>query len=304
MTGVERYLAELGSRLNVGTHGRARILTEVADHLDDAIAHRVQSGQRRNQAETETLNAFGSPRLIARQFNAAAGSRAMRRAPIVAIAAGIGVFSGFVFAGTTQPLSATPTNAALATQIAFFVSVLAFEVAVVAGVCAASRALSVWQLSAARGADRAFVRHCAIVSTGALGVAATGWATTMALAVNHFTAPNRATLLVGALVMALSAGSAIVAALRLRVNPMDVDGDAPDDTTGLFGIGELVIGCVRRYPVASCAAAAALSVVPAMSHAETTVAGALPWGAVQAVAVVFGFVVLGPSLELRRTNRV
>ena len=39
-----------------------------------------------------------------------------------------------------------------------------------------------------------------------------------------------------------------------------------------------------------------------MSHAETTVTGALPWGIAQAVAVIGGFVLLGPALDLRRTR--
>ncbi len=303
MTGVERYIADLGSRLNVGSRGRARILTEVADHLDDAIGQRVQSGQPRDHAETEALDAFGSPHLIARQFNAEAGARAMRRAPVFTVAAGFAVFTGFVVAGTTQPRSATPTNAALATQMAFFVSVLAFQVAFVAGTCAASRALSVWRASESRGADRQFVRHCAVISTGALGVAAAGWATTMGLAVSDFADPNRGTLLLGGIVMVCSAGIAIALTLGLQVNPADVEGNAPDESSGLFGIGERVIGCVRRHPVGSCTIVAALSMVPAMSHAETTIAGALPWGLLQAATVVLGFIVLGPQLGLRRTNR-
>jgi hypothetical protein len=303
VTGVEEYIADIGSRLNIGTRGRSRILTEVADHLDDAIARRVESGAPRDHAETAALEAFGSPRLIARQFNAEAGARAMRRAPVFALAAGLAVFAGFVVAGTTQPHSATPTDAALATQIAFFASALAFQVAVVAGICAASRALSRWRSSAGRGADRQFVRRCAIISTGALGVAAAGWATTMALAVGQFADPNRATLLAGAVLMVCSAGVAIAATVRLQVNPTDADASAPDETTGLSGIGELVIEHVRRHPVASCAAFAALSVVPAMTHAETTVAGALPWGVMQAAAVVLGFIVLGPSLGLRDSRR-
>jgi hypothetical protein len=37
----------------------------------------------------------------------------------------------------------------------------------------------------------------------------------------------------------------------------------------------------------------------AMVHAETTALDALPWGAAQAIAVVLGFVLLGPTLGLR-----
>lgn len=36
-----------------------------------------------------------------------------------------------------------------------------------------------------------------------------------------------------------------------------------------------------------------------MMHAETTVSGALPWGVAQGAAVVGGYLLLGPTLELR-----
>jgi hypothetical protein len=39
-----------------------------------------------------------------------------------------------------------------------------------------------------------------------------------------------------------------------------------------------------------------------MSHAETTFTGALPWGVVQAGAVLFGFFLLGPALGLREPH--
>ena len=45
-----------------------------------------------------------------------------------------------------------------------------------------------------------------------------------------------------------------------------------------------------------------LSAVPAMSHAETTLSGAVPWGVAQAAGVVLGFVLLGPSLGLRAST--
>ncbi len=38
---------------------------------------------------------------------------------------------------------------------------------------------------------------------------------------------------------------------------------------------------------------------PSSPHAETTVRSALVWGAIQALAVVAGFVLLGRLLELR-----
>jgi hypothetical protein len=40
----------------------------------------------------------------------------------------------------------------------------------------------------------------------------------------------------------------------------------------------------------------------AMARAETTVWAALPWGIAEVVAIVLGFVLLGPMLELRATR--
>jgi hypothetical protein len=303
MTEIDRYISELTSRLKVGARTRTRILAEVSDHLDDAIAYRMQTTERLEQAASEALDAFGSPLALASQFNAEAGARAMRRAPIVAFAGGLAVVTGFVVAGATQPQSATPTNATIATQISFFAAVLAFQIAVVAGMCAAARALARWRTSARRGADRQFVRQCTVISTGALGVAAVGWASTMSLALNRLVDPNRATLAIGGVIMVCAAGTAIAAAHRLQVNPSDDADDRPDDTSRFLGVGERVIEFVRAHPVASCGGAAALSVWPAMSHAETTLAGALPWGMAQAATVVMGFILLGPALGLRRPNR-
>jgi len=185
--------------------------------------------------------------------------------------------------------------------VSFFASVLAFQLAVVAGICAVSRALAAWR-AATRGEDRQFVRSAAMISTSALGVAATGWAITVGLAVNRLAHPNTAAAVGGGAIMLGAAILAIAVTLRLRVNPSaDVTG-ANTEGRDWFGVGERGIGLVRRHPIVSCTAVAALSSVPAMAHAETTFVGALPWGLTQAAAVVLAFVVLGPTLELRRVH--
>ena len=296
MTAIDRYLAELESCLRVGGRDRKRILAEVRDHLDDATSGRERALEHHEHAIADAVDAFGSPSAIATQFNAEAGSRAMRRAPFVAFTAGIAVFAGLLLAGRTQQRPAVPMNAPLATQVAFFVAVLAFQVAVVAGFCAASRALALWRSPAAR--DRQFVRRCAIISTGSLGVAAAGWAITLVLAFNRVQHPNSAVGLFGAAFMIGGAGAAIVATYRLRVNPSDDLSDAYVDTNVVLGLGENLIGFVRNHPAASCLTAAALSAWPAMAHAETTFTGALPWGLIQAATVVLAFAVLGPELGL------
>jgi hypothetical protein len=142
MSSIDQYIAELASCLRVGGSRRLRILVEVRDHLDDATAHRERAGERHDGAVLHALETFGPPSMIATQFNADAGTRAMRRAPIVAFVAGVAVFVGLLVAGKSQPRPAAPMNAILATQISFFVAVLAFQVAVVAGLCAASRAVA------------------------------------------------------------------------------------------------------------------------------------------------------------------
>jgi hypothetical protein len=227
----------------------------------------------------------------------------MRRGPAVAFAGGLGVFGGFLLAGTTQSHSTTPSNATLLTQIAFFVAVLCFEVAVVAGVCAAARAFAWWDMSVASSADRDFVRRCSLISTGALGVAAVAWGATMALASSRLVQPNATTLVLGGIVMLVSAGVAVVVVQRLPMNLMDEATSEAERTGGVLVLAERSVGIVRRHPVLSCLLFAGLSAVPAMSHAETTLSGAIPWGLAQAASVVLGFIVLGPLLGLRPRHR-
>lgn len=302
MTQIDTYVAELEACLRVGGRARRRILTEVRDHLDDAITDRERLGEDAGDAVRRALDAFGPARALATQLNAETGTRAMRRAPLVAFVAGVAVFAGLLVAGKLQPHPAVPVRAILATQVSFFVAVLAFQVAVVAGICAASRALAVSRIPAACGDDRAFVRRCATISTSALGVAATGWAITLGLALNRLTDPNRAAAVVGGVIMIGAAAAAIATTCRLRVNPSDDATDAQLDPGGLFGLTERFIELVRHRPVVSCTAAAALSAWPAMAHAETTFTGALPWGVIQAATVIAAFVVLGPALGLRHPH--
>ena len=223
----------------------------------------------------------------------------MRRDPVVAGAGGLGVFVGFLLAGTTQAHSLSPTNATPLTQTAFFVAVLCFEVAFVAGVCAAARALSCWDASVASSQDREVVRRCCLVSTSALGVAAVAWCAAMALAARQLVQPNSTTLVLGGTVMLISATAAFVVVYRLPMNLQDDLASPGERSSGRLGLVERSIDVVRRHPVLSCLVFAGLTAVPAMSHAETTVSGAVPWGLAQAGSVGLGFVVLGPLLGLR-----
>jgi len=250
----------------------------------------------------QALEAFGPAPALATQLNAETGARAMRRAPVIAFTAGVVVFAGLIVAGKSQPHPAVPLHATLATQVSFFAAVLAFQVAVVAGMCAASRALAVWRSSTARGEDRAFVRRCATISASALGIAAAGWAITLALALDRLSNPNRLGAIVGGSIMLAGAGAALATTTRLRVNPADDASGMVPDAAGLFSIPERSVGLVQNHPILWCGSIAALSALPAMTHAETTFTGALPWGLIQAATVVLAFRVLGPALGLRRAR--
>jgi hypothetical protein len=301
VTEIDLYISELAARLRVGQRERARILTEVRDHLDDALAH-TQPDEHATVAQA--LDAFGSPGELAATFNAEAGTRAMRRGPVFAFSAGLVVFAGFLLAGVTQTRSTAPTNATFPTQVSFFAAVLSFQVAIVAGLRAGSRALALWRNPVAGSDDRRFVRRCSIISSCALGLAALGWTITMGYALDQLTDPNTFTLLCGGSIMLIGAALGVTATYRLRVNPAD-DYEAGTETVdGLFGLGERCIGLVGRHPVVSCTTIAVLSMFPAMSHAETTLRGALPWGLIQSATVVLGFVVLGPTLRLRGSDKM
>ena len=302
MSEIDAYIAELTACLHVNVRDCVRILGEVRDHLADATTDRERLGDPPADAVVQAIEAFGAAPALATQLNAETGARAMRRAPVIAFAAGVAVFAGLIVAGKSQPHPAVPMQAMLATQVSFFAAVLAFQVAVVAGVRAASRALAMWRTSTARGDDRAFVRRCATISASALGVAATGWAVTLALALDRLSDPNWLGAIVGGIIMLVGAGAALATTTRLRINPADDATGTVSETPGLFSIPERSIGLVQHHPILWCGSIAVLSALPAMRHAETTFTGALPWGLIQAATVVLAFLILGPVLGLRRAR--
>jgi hypothetical protein len=250
-------------------------------------------------AVEQALLAFGSARGLATQLNAAAGTRAMRQAPVIALLAGAAIGAGFLVAATTQTHAAASENATFAAQASFFLAVVAFEIAFVAGVCAASRVAALWRAVPAPSGDREFVSRSTTVSLAALAATATAWVVNMIVAWNRLANPDDATLVAGALIMIVSAATAFMALGHIQINAADKGPGAEVEANGPFGLGERAIALVRRHPVISCLGVVIVSSASAMMHAETTVSGALPWGAIQALAVVLGFAILGPTLGLR-----
>jgi hypothetical protein len=223
----------------------------------------------------------------------------MRRAPLVALAAGAMVVAAFLAAAVSQPKASQ--QATVAMQVSFFLGVIAFQVAVLAGACGASRTLATWRTSATSGGDRAFVRRCTIISMTALSAGVLAITTNLILDARQPSHTNGVALAAAVAGMIATVAVGLVTALRLNVNAADEDTAAGGvGAPALFTLGESVIARVHRYPVLSCATVTIAAATWAMSQAETaTVAAALPWGISQAVAVVAGFVLLGPALDLR-----
>ncbi len=301
---IADYLAELKARLRVPKRDRARILVEVRDHLDDAVARGRVERLSPELAAERAVREFGPAARIATEFNAVSGTRAMRQATTVALTAGIAVVLGFLVTVRTQPHTRVANSASIGAQVSFFAAVLALQVAVVAGARGASRVLALGRAHTARAADRRLVRRCVMTCTVALGVASVGWASCIGLAATSLAHPNRAALAIGAAFMLGVATIAAVAATKLGVNPSDEATDAQTCGGGVLALGERAVDIVRRHQVTACSALAALAALAAMSHAETSIAAAIPWGVLQAAAVVFAFVLLGPSLGLRETRTV
>ncbi len=305
MTAIDAYVTELGAQLNVGRRRERVVLDEVRDHLMEAAEHRVHAlGESRVKAEAAAATAFGPSGVIARRFNAAAGARSMRHSIIGGFLAGAGVVTAFLVAVVAQP--PTPEPATVAMQVAYLAGVLAFQVAVAAGACAALRAAAIWRSSESSGLARAVVQRCAAVSMFALFSGALSVTVSMLMGAEQASQLNGIALALGVLAMLVVATVGLVMIVRLDVNAQDdiddaVRGDAVASSIFVL-MGESVTGFVNRRPVVSCAAATVVATMWAMSRAEaTSITAALPWGIAEAVTVIAAFVLLGPTLGLRRS---
>ena len=111
-TTIADLLADLASELPADLPGRARILSEVEDHLIQSTAHLVRDGSTPEAAEDEAVARFGEPHELAmlfQSFAAGGGVLASRDVPLagwqpaasfVAIAAGALAAVGLVALAT------------------------------------------------------------------------------------------------------------------------------------------------------------------------------------------------------------
>jgi hypothetical protein len=300
MTDIDGYLAAMSNCLHVPRARRRRILDETRDHLADATTNLEARGISVADARRQAIAAFGSPGQLAREFNAQAATATMRRTPVVIGAGGIAVASGFVLAAATLPHPSTAPPAGISAQILFFVAIVAFQCAAVAGLRAASLVAARWRDASAAPADRGLVRRAATICAAGLVVAASAWLLAMSVRTGGGSLLRETGTVVGVLLIVVGALVAVTFAVRHRAEPADGQGSAIPVPSGVIaGSGERVVELARAYPVITCIVTACVAAASAMSRAETTVLGALPWGLGEAAAVVAAFALLGPSLGLR-----
>lgn len=297
---IDDYLARLRSELRVTGKRRDRIVDDVRDHLEDAIAALRRDGTEAGDAERMALAAFGPASQFAAQINSDAATLLLRRTPAAMVLAGLAVVGGLLFAAVPQPAPGLPKPAGLGGEISFFAGTVGLQVAFIAGVRAAARTLARWRRTPS-AADLHLLRRTALVFVGGLIASAVGWTVALLDAVSGRPHGRVVPLVVG-LAMIIG-GSTLAAATTARwrrtmiVVPPDGDGD--ELPASVFALPERFIQWMAAKPALACTSAALVAALAAMSRAETTAAGALPWGLAEAAFVVAGYVMLGPALELR-----
>lgn len=299
---IDRFVDDVHGQLVASRRRRKRIVDEIRDHLDDASAALIASGLEVASAEQRAVAAFGDASEIAWQLNADLAGASIRRAPLIMGVTGSTIVAGFVLAaiGAVQPAFSRP--AGMVQQVAFFVALLGLQVAFVAGARALARVSAIWR-TRPRLADQLLVRRASFVFAGGSLTSVTGWI--IALAARQGGGATAA-LVAGVAVMIGTSIAAALALLGRRVATLDDPSSAGDGDVVRHPRNarlEQSIAALTRWPRLSCAAIALAGAGVVMSHAETSVTAALPWGAVEAAAVIVGFVVLGPVLELRDVSR-
>jgi HAAS len=298
---INGYVSAVGRHLHVSKQRRERILREVRAHLVDSTTELEARGLEPDTARRTAIAAFGPPEQFARECNAQAATSTMRRTPAVIGVAGVMVGAGFLAAAATVPRSAAPPPAGIGAQVMFFVTVIAFQCAIVAGARAASLVAASWRASVAPVDVRDIVRHAATVCVVGLGLATAAWLVTISIRAGDGRLLEEPRAVIGiALMIAGALGAAMFSVAHRAAMPESGVADLPFSSGVIVGAGERVVSLVLDHPIAACVTTAIVGAASAMRHAETTALGALPWGVAEAAAVVIGFVLLGPRLGLRR----
>jgi hypothetical protein len=86
----DQYFFALGAQLGGPRAARERLISELRDHVEDAIADELATGRSLREAEDATLNRLGNPTAIAEPWHAYVQSRrreTRKRAGLVTMAA-------------------------------------------------------------------------------------------------------------------------------------------------------------------------------------------------------------------------
>jgi hypothetical protein len=299
---IDEYLAQLRAALRVPRRRRDRILDDVGDHLADAADRLQQEGLDPDVARQRAISAFGPAMLIAEQINRDAAIATVRRAPLAMAASGVVVVAGFLIATVAQPSPGLPKPAGLVRQIAFFAGIVGLQLAVVAGGRVLARAAARWR-TRPTWSDLGLVRRATFVFLGGLLATTTGWTIALVDAVGGLPNGRLAPLVAGLVMMIGASLAAILGCARWRRTVESAlaapEADGSDMGNSVLAMPERIIRAMAAQPWLFGASAALLAALAVMSWAETTVVGALPWGAAEAAVVAVGYVWLGPALELR-----
>jgi len=299
MKTIDIYLMELDAKLETSQRHRKVILNEVREHLLDAVTREISLGAPANIAEVNAVKAFGSVQQIAEGFNACAGAKATKRAPMITVVSGLLVFSACLAVAWSQPRNSS--TASLFQQVTFFISVLAAQVALVSGLCGASRICSRWKSLESSGRDRIYVRRAMLISLRSLALGVVAISSNLLFDAVYNKNSNRMVIALSILVMILVATTGLLKLSRIKINgSFELEDSATAPIPWVFTLGETIIGVIKVHPKLSLLCVASVAGLSAMNKAETnTLQQALPWGVAEIAATTLGFYMLGPALGLR-----
>lgn len=297
MNDVDRFLDEFTAALRTGRRYRVRVVAEIREHLADAVDAYSAAGEL--HPDRLAIDAIGTSVALAERFNAVAATRRRLRAPWWSAAALVALAGGALISlvgHTPRPDVAAPAFA----QIVFFATALAAQVAVLAAGRGVSLSIALRRDPHPPQVDETTLSRATHVSIAASAVAAVGWVVALVSAAHRGAISGGSNLAVGITLLAVGVASSAVAVLRgTRITDNAELGESATWGPAPGFIGERIVAFARRHPTGTAVATSAIAAAFAMWHAETTLSGSLVWGVAEMVAVVAGFVLLGPHLGLR-----